>query len=404
MTHTFVLCATTLVAGYLLGAQMPDNPVVRRLGKDSPFGVGFTALGCGAMLLMFVYALVFTHWYGALGFPFLTFLLGAMVFGPLGGQFYLLHAKWLLRRRGSRQAAAGDADGVSATDDLLRRLDEPAPSPPPPPAPAPTAAPPADGTRTTSRYPPISLYPESEEALAPILALKGRVLDAFDHLPADHETRAQLRWRFDFACESLGHAFRDLKWLDSCEAEQRAGSALLAATMEMQKCWGALLWDRTRGEGLSEQLKHEFDRFAAPMWARIEKRAAAVEVQGPPNRVLRVSEEEYVLLCALCGGSAERFRIVGENVAFTRSPQALLPQYFPRDQAPALFRILVEEGVKALHEHLVTQRQSSGVHGYCPECERMYCIQHYTVEEEWDESWFKGARGACPRGHRRELA
>lgn len=404
--HTFILLAATLLAGYFLGTQTSDNPVQTRLGRESPFGDRFTALGCVGMLAVFLYAFVFTRWYAALGFPFLAFLLGALVFGPLGGPLYRLHAKTLLRWRRARQHAAGDEDGARTTDDLLRRLDEPA-APPPPAA---ATVRPAQAAAAASSAPPgppkIYLHPEAEAVLAPLLALKKPAFDAFD-LFADAETRGQLKWRFEFACESLGHAYRDLKWLDSPDAEQRAGASLLTATTEMQKCWNALLWDRTRWESLSEKLKLEFERFVEPMWARLDLRAAAVEVQGPPNRVLRVSEEEYVFLCALCGGSAERFRIVGENVAFSRSPGALVPQYFPRDQAPALFQILVEEGVKALHEHLVTQfppRQLRGVHGYCPECERMYCMQHYTVEEEWDESWFHGARGACPRSHWRELA
>ena len=40
---------------------------------------------------------------------------------------------------------------------------------------------------------------------------------------------------------------------------------------------------------------------------------------------------------------------------------------------------------------------------YCPTCNSIYCLDHWTVIPQYDEGYFDCSYGFCPQGHRRLL-
>jgi hypothetical protein len=406
VANELVLLAAILIGAYFIGSQLSDNPVVQRLGKASPLGGGFSLLGCGTIVALFAYALVVSRWYVALTLSVACFALGAIVFSPLGGPVYRFHAAVLLRRERARRQAAGDADGVAAIDDLLRRLDEPAPATPPAQSgpeglPAERDAPPASPHNQI-----LAIAPEARDALAPLLDLRGPVLQAISAASVGPEQRRELPQRFELACAALSRAHAGLTRPGSAEDEVQAGREILAATVGMQKCWGTLRG--LGGEGgrpIGAELERAFEQLAAPLRERLEARAAQ-RAQGAPGGFRRAGEHDYVLGCAFCSRDAERLTIAGGRVTFTRSPapRALLPQSYPETRAARLFGALEAGGVAGLDDLLGREFNSSGVFGYCPDCARMYCDDHYAIEEDWSGSWLEAVQGICPRGHRREVA
>lgn len=41
---------------------------------------------------------------------------------------------------------------------------------------------------------------------------------------------------------------------------------------------------------------------------------------------------------------------------------------------------------------------------YCPQCQRVYCVNHWHIMPRFDSDyagWYDGSHGTCPKGHRR---
>jgi len=43
------------------------------------------------------------------------------------------------------------------------------------------------------------------------------------------------------------------------------------------------------------------------------------------------------------------------------------------------------------------------IDAFCPDCDKIYCRNHYNVTEEWDEGYYDCSYGICPKGHRRMI-
>ena len=70
--------------------------------------------------------------------------------------------------------------------------------------------------------------------------------------------------------------------------------------------------------------------------------------------------------------------------------------------AKEVFRLLDSKDLKGLHSYLKIDIQlEEGMDAYCPKCDSIYCSEHYTTEEEWDEGFYDCTYGTCPKGHRR---
>jgi len=59
-------------------------------------------------------------------------------------------------------------------------------------------------------------------------------------------------------------------------------------------------------------------------------------------------------------------------------------------------KVFAKEFMRKYHSY-------EGIDAYCPECDRIYCWNHYKLEEEWDEGFYDCTYGECPKGHKRMI-
>ena len=158
------------------------------------------------------------------------------------------------------------------------------------------------------------------------------------------------------------------------------------------------------GIELEQELLRIFQVCHDELSARIPKPAVPHPAMLP-ERVVRVSDEEYKLPCSVCGLSAVRFYRAGPEekileglicAGITRS-FGLNPEYEKR-----VLEWLAAGDLGSIHKFLEKDLDvDGGLDAYCPECDRVYCYFHYNVQREWDEGFYDCAHGTCPQGHRR---
>jgi hypothetical protein len=126
----------------------------------------------------------------------------------------------------------------------------------------------------------------------------------------------------------------------------------------------------------------------------------------PLERVVKVSNSEYNLPCSVCGkvsfvvqitvppwGDAEKLVISG----------ICAQQAFDLDFASRAFLLLDAGDLRGLYALVQEAGNFPGIDAYCPECDAIYCREHYNAEEEYDEGFYDDTHGTCPRGHRRMI-
>ncbi len=165
---------------------------------------------------------------------------------------------------------------------------------------------------------------------------------------------------------------------------------------------------RTRGaEGAA--VAAAFETAVAAMRARLEKTigdSAPIASPTPPTaRVAKISDEEFRLLCSVCGQPAAGFRI-GEN-SLSKAPVLIYAgpakrALLARSEAEPIFAMLADDAIAAVHERVKADvMMEEGLDVYYPPCDRIYCRAHYGVTEEWHAGFYDCARGTCPFGHTR---
>jgi hypothetical protein len=126
--------------------------------------------------------------------------------------------------------------------------------------------------------------------------------------------------------------------------------------------------------------------------------------QTPGRAVIRVSESHYEMPCSVCGAAAVKL-FIGKDKILSPDRDALQYQGIIRRVAldlalaPQIFAALDDGRLRRVHELVPDE----GVDGYCPECDRIYCGEHYRLEETFDEGFYDCTYGTCPEGHRRML-
>jgi hypothetical protein len=122
--------------------------------------------------------------------------------------------------------------------------------------------------------------------------------------------------------------------------------------------------------------------------------------ETPPTEIIEKKREKgYTLSCAVCGRIA--VVILQDKKTFVYSgitKETMLDLSFAKES----FELLDKKDLKGLHEHLSGSIQlEDGIDAYCPACNKIYCSQHYMLEQEWDEGFYDCTYGTCPEGHRR---
>lgn len=136
---------------------------------------------------------------------------------------------------------------------------------------------------------------------------------------------------------------------------------------------------------------------------------------------MAIAEEEFLSPCALCGKTAVAFqppqsqkvqtmssmlataKILAEKASsradtITCSGIVRRVEFGPRQQ---VLQWVAKGDLAALHAFMDEQGIDGGLDAYCPQCDRIYCREHYNVREEYDEGFYDCSRGTCPQGHSR---
>lgn len=128
------------------------------------------------------------------------------------------------------------------------------------------------------------------------------------------------------------------------------------------------------------------------------------ENKPPESPVLQVSDEEYHLLCGICG---EPGVIIKIGAKWYTQGRAVIYEGISKstslhiNTAPEIIALLKQQKIKELHRYMIQNLAFEGLDAYCPECDKIYCRTHYLTEEEWDEGFYDCTFGTCPNGHRR---
>jgi hypothetical protein len=122
--------------------------------------------------------------------------------------------------------------------------------------------------------------------------------------------------------------------------------------------------------------------------------------------VIELSETMYQLPCSVCGRIAAEFKIGygpfdnEESLVFRGITHG---SSLRKDLSPILFEILRAKNLSGVHEFMKQYHCYEGLDAYCPECDKIYCWEHYNATEEWEEGFYDCTYGTCPEGHKRMI-
>jgi hypothetical protein len=124
------------------------------------------------------------------------------------------------------------------------------------------------------------------------------------------------------------------------------------------------------------------------------------------KRVIRVSNSEYHLPCSVCGKISVECKIgygrfdkhkslVYSGITHSRS--------LNKNLAEKLFPLLKKGDIEKTHEFMKDYMCYEGIDAYCPDCDKVYCWEHYNARVEYDDGFYDCTMGECPKGHRRMI-
>lgn len=120
--------------------------------------------------------------------------------------------------------------------------------------------------------------------------------------------------------------------------------------------------------------------------------------------VFELSKTMYQIPCSICGKIAIEFKIgygrfdKEESLVFSGITHS---RSFSKKLSSKIFKILKAQNLKAAHEFMIQYYGYEGLDAYCPECDKIYCREHYNARVEWDDGFYDCTMGTCPRGHER---
>lgn len=164
--------------------------------------------------------------------------------------------------------------------------------------------------------------------------------------------------------------------------------------------------DDERATELDTQLRESFEKCFDAISAEFDSISPRDTGAMPANTVEGVSKTEFQLRCSVCGEVAASFK-VGPRWPATKTDELALhyegttkSTQLGLEQSKAIIENLAQGHIAAVNS-LLEERMQGGLDAYCPTCDKVYCREHYDVEEEWDEGFYDCSYGTCPEGHRR---
>jgi hypothetical protein len=124
------------------------------------------------------------------------------------------------------------------------------------------------------------------------------------------------------------------------------------------------------------------------------------------EKVIKVSNTEYHLPCSVCGKISVECKLgygrfdkqkslVYSGITHSRS--------LSKSLANKLFILLKKEDLQGVHSFMEEYLCFEGMDAYCPECDEIYCWEHYNARVEFDDGFYDCTMGECPAGHRRMI-
>jgi len=355
-----------------------------RVAKKAAEQKGTTASGRGDVIfvLLFLGFLIYAVWargfLAGVGLTFLTCLGTVLVAALLDGWL----TPWLRKRMGVAEA---------------KPQPEPAPAPPEPPA--------REATAEERIWRIRDSIQELENAKDATIAL----LEA----PSGMDTAWRDMWIGDAkeAYYSVVAAWEMLK--GASEKRERAGNArsLLDAARSRTAQWASELRSlgTDQARRLEAQLNAAFEKCYEQFSVELAPYEEKPEVKPPEHRIIRVSADHYELPCSVCGKISVVFR-VGKPADWEKPETYLLYSGITGGIYPGLNIQLAEKALgllekgdlAALHSYMEeAQALEDGIDAYCPQCDAIFCWQHYNAYETYDEGFYDCTYGTCPQGHRR---
>ena len=155
-----------------------------------------------------------------------------------------------------------------------------------------------------------------------------------------------------------------------------------------------------------KEVEISFEKCWNAFYFEFESLAPSKKINKPNARIIKVSDSEYHLPCAVCGRISVEYKIgfgrfdeleslVYSGITHSRSLR--------KDLANELFGILKKDNFLGVHQFMQRHHSFEGLDAYCPQCDKIYCWEHYNAREEYDDGFYDCTYGECPNGHRRMI-
>ncbi|MFX0039551.1 MAG: hypothetical protein ACFFCY_09365 [Promethearchaeota archaeon] len=157
---------------------------------------------------------------------------------------------------------------------------------------------------------------------------------------------------------------------------------------------------------LIEEVENAFNEC----WEAFFHMFKSVEIEmlapKPSEMVITVSDLEYHLPCAVCGKIAVEFKI---GYGRFDEKEALVFRGITHERSLSIklafevFEKLIKRDLPGIHNFMKEYHSYEGLDAYCPECNKIYCWEHYDAKEEYDDGFYDCTYGVCPNGHKRMI-
>jgi len=154
------------------------------------------------------------------------------------------------------------------------------------------------------------------------------------------------------------------------------------------------------------ELKNSFEQCWSAFYHEFDILTPEIKNTKQIERVIKVSDSEYHLPCSVCGKISVECKVgygrfdkheslVYSGITHSRSLR--------KNLASELFKLLKKEDLSKVHLFMKNYLCHEGTDAYCPECDKIYCWEHYNARVEYDDGFYDCTYGECPAGHRRMI-
>lgn len=115
-----------------------------------------------------------------------------------------------------------------------------------------------------------------------------------------------------------------------------------------------------------------------------------------------ITESALTLKCHICQKSAVSFILDESGALWINSAIRSFPLFSPiTNRIIVLLEDLKEGRYQKVHRELV--KVCEGLDHYCPDCDCIYCADHYAILAAFDDGFYDCSWATCPKGHRRMM-